>query len=155
WNSTKYGKRYEVSLRFNYLELIPGSNDTLHKHMDWFLGVVDSKTTDGGEDLEETYQGTEFFSLLESELESIPNVERWADYVDIDIACGSQVLSTYLDINSGGGSMLDEVPVYSNISGGSGIFASRYTTVKAILLSVTTERTLVLDYDLGFKYKTK
>ncbi len=155
WYSTDNGIRYEVSLRFNYSELLPGQNDTLHQHVDWFLGVVVAKTGNGDEELEETYFGPEFYDLLESELEVIPNVERWADNVDITIACGSQVLATYLDINSGAGSLLDEVPVYSNISGGSGIFASRYTTVKSIRLSVTTERTLVLDYDLGFKYKTK
>ena len=155
WHATKHGIRYEVSLRFNYSELSPGQDDTLKKHVDWFLGVVVAKTGNGDEELEETYSGPEFYDLLESELEPIPNVERWVDDVDITIACGSQVLSTYLDINSGAGSMLDEVPIYSNISGGSGIFASRYTTEKAILVSVTTERTLVLDYNLGFKYKTK
>ena len=155
WHSTKYGIRYEVSLRFNYSELSPGQNDTLHKHVDWFLGVVNAKSGNGDEELEETYNGQEFYNILESELEQIPNVERWADDVDITIACGSQVLATYLDINSGTGSLLDEVPVYSNISGGSGIFASRYTVAKSMRVSSPTERTLVLDYDLGFKYKTK
>ncbi len=156
WHSTKYGIRYEVSLRFNYSELSPGQNDTLKKHMDWPLGFVMAKTANGDEKLEQNYSGTEFYNLLVSELEPIPNVERWVDDVDITIAGGSQVLSTYLDINSiGGGSMLDEVPSYSNIEGGTGIFASRYTAVKSMRVSSPTERTLVLNYDLGFKYKTK
>jgi hypothetical protein len=155
WHSTKHGIRYEVLLRFNYLELSPGQEDTLKKHVDWFLGVVVAKSGNGDEELVETYSGPQFYSLLESELEPIPNVQRWVDDVDITIASGSQTLATYLDINAGTGSLLDEVPTYSNISGGSGIFASRYTTEKSILVSVITERTLVLDYDLGFKYKTK
>ncbi len=155
WYSTNNGKRYEVSLRFNYSEYASSYSDTLRKSVDWFLGVVNSKTIDGGEDMEKSYSGTNFYKLLESELEDIPNVERWADDVNITIACGSQELATYLDINSGGATLLEEVPVYSNIVGGTGIFASRHTIMHTVNLSTTTERNLVLDYDLGFKYKTK
>lgn len=155
WLSAENGKRYEVSLIFNYSEFAPGYADTLHKSVYWFLGVKDSKTTDGDETMEVVYSGISFFNLLESELPDIPSVERWADEVDITIACGSQVLSTYLDINAGSGTLLEEVPIYSNIVGGSGIFASRHTIVKPILLSSTTERTLIEDYDLGFKFKSK
>ncbi|MBC8319450.1 MAG: hypothetical protein H8E34_01875 [Bacteroidetes bacterium] len=155
WGSAKNGKRYEVSLRFNYQELAPGYADTLRKSVNWFLGVRSSKTANGGESLEVGYSGPGFFSLIQSELESIPNVERWVDDVDITIACGSQVLATYLDINSGGGNLLEEVPIYSNIVGGSGVFASRHTIMKSILVSSTTERDLIEDYDLGFKFKSK
>lgn len=155
WTSTKNGKRYEVYQRFNYLELLPGQSDTLHKYIEWFEGVEVSKTTDGSEGMYKTYSGPAFYVLLESKLEPIPNVRRWVGDVDLTIACGSQVLATYLNINSGSGSLLDEVPVYSNIDGGSGIFASRYTTHKTIPLSVATERTLVEDFNLGFMYKTK
>ena len=155
WKSTKNGKRYEVSLRFNYQEYAPGYSDTLNKSVEWFLGVVNSKTTDGGEGLEKTYSGPGFYTLLESKLEPIPNVQRWAGNVDITIACGSQVLATYLDINSAGGSLLEEVPVYSNIDGGTGVFASRHTIMRVVGLSVTTERNLIEDYNLGFKFKSK
>lgn len=155
WRSANNGKSYEVSLRFKYLELAPGYPDTLHKSVDWPLGVVNSKTTDGGEELVKTYSGPGFYALLESNLDSIPNVERWTDSVDITIACGSQVLATYLDINSAEGSLLEEVPVYSNIVGGTGVFASRHTIMRTLRLSFVTERTLVEDYDLGFKLKSK
>jgi hypothetical protein len=83
WHSTKHGIRYEVLLRFNYLELSPGQEDTLKKHVDWFLGVVVAKSGNGDEELVETYSGPQFYSLLESELEPIPNVQRWVDDVDI------------------------------------------------------------------------
>lgn len=155
WGSAKNGKRYEVSLKFKYLELAPGYPDTLNKSIEWFLGVVNSETTEGGKSLEKTYSGPAFYSLLENKLEPIPNVERWADNVDITIACGSQVLATYLDINSAEGSLLEEVPVYSNIEGGTGVFASRHTIVKDIRLSIVTERNLIENYNLGFKFKSK
>ncbi len=100
-----------------------------------------------------SYEGSSFFNLLVSELETIPNVERWAEKIDITIACGSQELATYLDINSGGATLLEEVPAYSNIEGGTGIFASRYTLNHSVDLATTSERVLILDYNLGFKYK--
>ncbi len=156
WISADNGKRYEVTLVFNYQEYVPNSpdyTDTLMKSVTWNLGYVESKTTDGGEDMEKSFSGTNFFNLLQSELEPIPNVERWAVDVDMILACGSPVLATYLDINTGSESLLEEVPVYSNVDGGTGIFASRHTIVKPIELSVTTELDLVEDYDLGFKLK--
>lgn len=155
WASAKNGKRYEVLLRFNYLEKAPTYPDTLRESVSWSLGVKNSKSVDGGETLETSYSGPGFFSLLEGKLEPVPNVERWAGNVDVIIACGSQVLATYLDINSGSGTLLEEVPVYTNIVGGSGVFASRHTIVKPILLSKTTEGDLIEDYNLGFKWKTK
>ena len=153
WFSTTNGKRYEVSLRFNYSEYAAGYSDTLKKSVNWFLGVENSKTDDGGEELVKSYEGSSFFNLLVSELETIPNVERWAEKIDITIACGSQELATYLDINSGGATLLEEVPAYSNIEGGTGIFASRYTLNHSVDLATTSERVLILDYNLGFKYK--
>lgn len=155
WYSAKNGMRYETSIIFNYTELSPGETDTLSKFVYWGLGVENSSTTDGGEDMKVTFSGSEFYSMVESELEPIPNVKRWVGDVDMIVACGSQVLSTYLDINSGAGSLLEEVPVYSNIEGGTGIFASRHTLVKSIILSSRTEDELVSMTELGFQYGTK
>lgn len=156
WTSPKNGVRFEVSLTFNYSEFAPGYSDTLYKYISWPVGNEIAKNDQGGEAMESTYSGPYFYSLLDSELEDIPNVSRWCGMVEITIACGSQVLSTYLDINSGSGTLLDEVPIYTNIDGGTGIFASRHTAVTELQLSVTTERNLVEkpEYEhLGFKFK--
>ncbi|MDG1135417.1 MAG: hypothetical protein P8N48_00770 [Bacteroidales bacterium] len=153
WTAPKNGVMFEVSLKFNYTEYAPGYSDTLNKSIGWYVGTRNAKTSDGGESMDVSYSGPYFYSLLVSELPDVPNVTRWAGKVDITIASGSQVLATYLDINSGGASLLEEVPVYSNIDGGTGIFASRYTTIKEIQLSTTTERNLIENYNLGFKFK--
>jgi hypothetical protein len=153
WYSPVNGVRFEVSLTFNYSEYAPGYGDTLYKSISWPVGTEIAKNDEGGESMQTSYSGPYFYTLLESELEDIPNVTRWAETVDIKIACGSQVLSTYLDINSGSGTLLDEVPIYSNIDGGTGIFASRHTSYTVLELSTATERVLIEDYDLGFKFK--
>lgn len=158
WKSAKNGKIYEVSLRFDYQEFLfnsPDYPDTLSKSVEWSLGTSESKTDEGGADMDESYSGQDFYNILEANLEPIPNIERWAGNVVITIACGSQVMATYLNINSGSASLLEEVPAYTNVDGGTGIFASRFTLVKTLELSVVTERDLIEDYDLGFKFKSK
>ncbi|MFA5418692.1 MAG: hypothetical protein WC341_09555 [Bacteroidales bacterium] len=153
WRSVKNGKRYEVSLTFHYKELLPGASDTTNKSVSWSIGVSKSNSLEGGEEMGITYDGGTFFALLNdpANLPVIPNVQRWAGVVDIHIAAGSQVLHTFLDINGASGSLLEEVPLYTNLDGGIGIFASRHNTMRSVRLSTSTEEDLI-EQDLGFKW---
>jgi hypothetical protein len=153
WLSAKNGARYYISTVFNYSEYESGYNDTLQKSVDWFHKTVNAKSNNGGETMEIVYSGADFYSNLEAQLPDIPNVKRWAENVEIKIVCGSQVLISYIAINSTGASINEEVPTYTNINNGVGIFASRHTIIEKIKLSLTSERILVESYDLGFKYK--
>ncbi len=155
WVTARNGARYYISTVFNYSEYVPGSGntDTIYKSVDWFKRTLNAKSGIGGDIMKVIYSGAEFYSRLEAELPDIPNVERWAENVEIRIASGSQVLISYIAMNSPGASISEEVPIYSNVDGGIGIFASRHTISKKFRLSLTTERLLVESYDLGFKFK--
>ncbi len=154
WTSAENGKRYETSLVFNYTELLPGETDTLHKSISWQLGMRKSINQDGGEEMYIGYSGDVFYSTLENELEPILNVKRWTGPVDVIIACASQEFDTYLEVNDGTDNLLSEVPVFTNINGGFGLFASRKTITKAVDLSVQSELKLITQYpELGFKAK--
>lgn len=154
WYSAENGKRYEVSLVFNYTELLPGETDTLHKFISWQLGMRKSINQDGGEEMYIGYSGDVFYSTLENELEPILNVKRWTGPVDVIIACASQEFDTYLEVNDGTDNLLSEVPVFTNINGGFGLFASRKTITKAVDISVQSELKLITEYpELGFKAK--
>ena len=161
WNSVKNGKRYEVTTIFNYQEYLPGTyEDTLNLKLKletiYTNPVKISQDTDGGELLEIPYTGENFFTELDNKLENIPNIERWTGQVDIIISAGSEVLHYYIEINDAvAGSLLQEVPTYTNISNGTGILASRHKVIKSTRLSGATERELVEEMNLGFKYKTK
>ncbi|HDO26821.1 MAG TPA: hypothetical protein ENH02_01770 [Bacteroidetes bacterium] len=65
------------------------------------------------------------------------------------------MLQNYLQINSAQGNLLEEVPLYTNIQNGTGIFASRYVATRSVKLSVLSMKKLVEDNNLGFKYPTK
>jgi len=161
WNSVKNGKRYEVTTIFHYQEYLPGTyDDTLNLSIEiesiYANPVKVSNDLEGGEALELRYAGDKFFAELDSELEKIANIQRWSGMVDVVISAGSEVLHYYIEINNSvEGSLLQELPQYTNIHNGTGIFASRHSVVKSVPLSGFTERKLVEDYNLGFKYKTK
>jgi len=151
WNSTAGGKRYEVSLVFHYKELLPNSTDTTYEQVYWYLGQRKSADVQGGDEMFIGYSGNLFYTTLENQLEEVLNVKRWAGNVDVIIASGTQELDTYLEVNDGSGNLLSEVPVYTNIEGGFGIFGSRITVVKSVQLSVNSGLKLVTDYpELGF-----
>lgn len=155
WTSVKNGKRYQVHYFFNYRQLVPGSSDTTDHVISWSLGSVASKDVQGGEDMYRTYSGDAFYSRLENELPEIENVKRWAGDVDVHVACGTQVLQNYIEINNASGSLLQEVPSYTNITNGLGIFAARHTPMKSARLSTQSLNKLVEQYDLGFLYPVK
>ena len=128
-------------------------SDTLNKSMLWVVGPETSEGIDGGEKIEVAgYDGNRFFTQLENSLEDendTPGIKRWAGLVDVYVASGSQELHNYIAINSTEGSLLEEVPVYSNIENGIGIFASRHTSIKSVELSTNSLNRLV-SMDLGF-----
>jgi hypothetical protein len=161
WSSVKNGKRYEVKAIFNYREFLPGTyEDTLNLSFPletiFSSSVKVSSNTDGGEDLELIYTGESFFNELNAKLEVVPNIERWAGNVDVIVTAGSEVLHYYIEINHAlAGSLVQEIPNYTNINNGIGIFASRHSVIKSVSLSGYTERTLIEDYNLGFKHSSK
>jgi len=155
WTSVKNGKRYQVNYVFNYKQLVPGSTDTTYGKVNWSLGSEASKDTKGGEDMFKNYSGDAFYNRLEAELPDIPNVKRWAGNIDVYVACGTQTLQNYIEINNADESLLQEVPTYTNITNGKGIFAARHTPVRSVRLSNQSENKLVTQYNLGFLFPTK
>lgn len=153
WKSGDNGKRYEVRLIFNYKELMPNSIDTTFGKIEMYMGSRKAETLNGGESLYIPYSGDMFYSAVAGELEEVLNIKRWAGKVDVVISSASQEFDTYLEVNSGNTGLLSEVPVYTNINGGYGIFASRRNIVKSVDMTATSMKKLVNDYPgLGFQY---
>jgi hypothetical protein len=150
WTSAESGKRYEVSMKFHYRELHPGTTDTISKSISWFLGSRKSNGLSGGETLEITYMGDTFYNLLGNQLSDGLNIKRFAGQVEIIIASGGDDLSTYIDVNAPSNSIVMEIPEFTNIENGYGIFSSRKTTIRTYRLSVQSEVKLVEDFNWGF-----
>lgn len=151
WRSAVDGKRYEVVLTFYYKELRPDNPDTLYKSMDWNLGTRTSGSLDGGETMSVNYLGENFYSRLGQQIDDALNVKRWAGDVVVSISAGGDELSTFIDVNAPSSSIIQEVPQYTNIDGGTGIFSSRRTISRSYKLLSTSEDKLINNYDWGFR----
>lgn len=96
------------------------------------------------------YIGEDFYSRLGQQLDDVLNVKRWAGPVDVVIATAADDLNTYLEVNAPSNSIIQEVPEFTNISNGVGIFSSRFTKVQSYRLAVGSEIKLVEEFDWGF-----
>jgi len=153
WNSARGGKRYEVQLVFNYKELRPGNPDTIYKQMDWNLGTRHAQNLNGGEAMSVSYMGSDFYNRLGQQLDDALNVKRWAGKVVLTISAGGDELSTFIDVNAPSNSIVQEIPQYTNITNGYGIFSARSKAEKTYKLSVLSETKLVEDYNWGFRFE--
>lgn len=154
WKAAPNARRHEAVMVFNFMELWPGSADTVHKTMTWNLGTVTSKNTNGSETLEIAYQGDEFFTRLAAVIDQdAPNVKRYTGKVDIYISAGGDDLTTYIEVNAPSNSIIQEVPQFTNIENGIGIFSSRSTVKRTYSMTVQSETKLVEAYPWGFAFK--
>ncbi|MDY0103292.1 MAG: hypothetical protein RBS07_10150 [Lentimicrobium sp.] len=145
WSSAKNGKRYTVSLRFWFDEVMAASNDTIQRYIDWNFSSVKSNSIQGGESLEILYVPTAFFSICKS---LIPYKEtsqisedaisaRLANHVEFLFAVAGDELNTYMEVNEPSSGIVQEKPDYTNIDNGIGIFSCRYTQSTASSLFFT------------------
>jgi hypothetical protein len=145
WTSAENGKRYNVSLRFWFDEVLAASNDTIPRYIDWNFNSIKSNSVQGGEPLEILYVPTTFFTICKS---LIPYKEngtisenavsaRLAHHVEFLFAVAGDDLNTYMEVNEPSSGIVQEKPDYTNIENGIGIFSCRYTQSTASSLFFT------------------
>ncbi len=136
WTSAKNGRRYEVVIRFNYKEVLNNSPDTVFRHIDWAMGTRKSINTNGGEEMSIKYSNDGFYSLLANNVPyDDPNQEanvkeRYTNNVDVFVAVAAEELNTYMEVNEPSNSIVQDRPDYTNVTGGLGIFSSRFRNVR-------------------------
>ncbi len=156
WSSAKNGKRYEVSIRFNFKELHQGSTDTVFRYADWYLGVLKSVSTNGGEEMVVEYSNDGFYTFLldrvpyEDPAEEDKVTVRFTGTVDFRIASAAEDLNTYMEVNEPSNSIVQEKPEYSNLSNGIGLFSSRILNVREKELHLETVNEIK---NLGLKFE--
>lgn len=128
WNSGVNGRVYQPYLRFVYMEQkLDNKADSVHKSLIYPLNVRRAGGLDGDDELftNMTYSG--FMSFVANNIEQDPNVLRWVRYADVYIYGGSDDLNTFMNVNGPTTGINLDRPQFTNINGGTGIFASRNT----------------------------
>ena len=128
WIKPKNAYVYELELVLKYTESYNGSLDTIS--IGWKSSVVDKNKI--------TVDGEKYFNFLENEIQKNSLVQR--NYIGFEaiITAGSEDLYTYISINTPSSSIVQERPTFTNINNGIGIFSSRTSTKRSIILTSQT-----------------
>ncbi len=143
---------YDVGMQINYSEeLIDDPDaDEVYKSLFWLISKNVSDT-------EVLRLGREFYVFLDNNLQPDPNVRRTFRGIDVVIDAGGEEILDYTRVGQAnlGITASQEIPFYTNLSEGRGIFSSRNRQVeKGVLLSPIAKDSLVngvFTKDLNFK----
>lgn len=128
WITTYNGKRYELLMRFHYLEYTD-TNVYTSKYIDWSLGSQTSSSTAGNQELFKKISGSAFYDMIKGKLENYAYeadvYKRVVRNVELFVYAGNEDLSTYIELSTPSTGLVKEKPIFTNIKGGYGLFASR------------------------------
>lgn len=142
WNAASNANIYDARLRFHYTELLYDNDgwegapiSTTPRYIDYFIGSVSKTNILAGEQLKLSFDGEAFYTLLKNSLEVNPRIRRIigeydsqdqrTECFDILLTMGNDDLKSYIEVNSPATGIVQERPIYTNISNGIGLFASR------------------------------
>ncbi len=137
FKSIANARLYNVVMRFHYLDSLT-DNSTVNKYVDYNFPTLKSSNLNGNEDLSLSFSEESFYTNTATQVSknSVANlVSRRALYMEYIVYAGSQNLSDFLQINAPSTSIAQDKPLYTNITGGVGIFAStsRFSIGKDLL----------------------
>ncbi len=121
WNPIEAAGVYDLQMRFNYYEKTPETgNINVFKSIQWTVAQ-------GLEDREHEMDGAEFYNSISANIEVDPSAIRLFESIDIIVWCGGKELQEYITIlgANDGITSTQDIPLYTNLSEGRGIFTSR------------------------------
>jgi len=131
FNQALGGKRYQLVVRFHYLETTTAG--AAMKFTDWLVFndlEVNNPNDITGPLVDESFLSDVFYTILKGSLKSKkadPSlILRQAKFVDFIFSVASDDLNTYMEASEPSLSIIQERPSFSNIFNGIGLFSSRY-----------------------------
>jgi hypothetical protein len=127
WYSAKDGRRYQITVRFHYLESLKSDTSVkAFKYVDWIIfNNIRTLTNLGGEIMDYYYPCDGFYANLGARIPVDYNLNRAARSVDFIFSVASDDLNTYMEVTSPSLGIIQERPAFTNIVNGIGIFSSR------------------------------
>jgi hypothetical protein len=127
WTPAPEAAVFDVRMRINYREFDqanPGPT-IVSKSLEWIWDR--NVPNDGGARISSEVNGESFYVHLKENLEVNPTIGRIFDGIDIIITGGGEELKTFIEIKNAntGITSSQELPFYTNLSEGRGVFSSR------------------------------
>jgi len=163
WLSVPNGKRYEFELHFFYFEHSTNEG-VVRKMINWKFGSQTTSNTNGGSSMSQEIRGDAFYQMLQSRLANNPNeaniIKRVPDRFEFVVTVVDEDMNTFIEVNRPSLGIVTERPSFTNIEGGLGIFAARYTEnynqgglgQKLMLNKVSLEELITGQYTSGLKF---
>lgn len=164
WNPSATGSFYQAALRFYYREQDINGNVSLKSTPEWVFGSLE-QAPGAVNALSLIYDPDAFYRFLVQSIPNDPNVVwRDGDSISYTVYAAGEDLYTFMRVNSPSSSLVQERPVYSNISTTDpatpmaiGVFGSRTKITKRnIQITQLTQDTLSRGYiSCGLKFRDR
>lgn len=121
WNAIEDAGIYDIQMKFHYLERSPETNNIyVPKSIEWTV-------VQGLEAVEYKMDGAQFYNSVAANIEEDPLATRIFSSIDILVWVGGDELLQYVTITlaNTGITSTQEIPQYTNLSEGRGLFTSR------------------------------
>lgn len=129
WLSGKNARMFQLIVRLNYEDYTDnnGIKDTVEQRLDWVYPVHTTSSAAGNETMSNDFSRLEYLAYIGNNIKSYTGlVARKAVNVHLIVIAGGQELSTFIDVNKPSGGLVQDKPIYTNITNGYGVFSSRY-----------------------------
>lgn len=141
WRECMNAMIYEVVIKFFFIEVSP-TQDSVQRCMTWSLGSfpISSPSLSYSQNTYTlSYNSSQFYNNLASYLgsDTLKKVERLVmePSLKLCIAAGGEELYNFISVNGPSSSIVQNVPEYTNVNGGYGVFSSRTMFEKNVRLS--------------------
>ena len=73
--------------------------------------------------------GEAFYKYLAAKIDPVQNIQRYADSLDFHFILGGNALSMFMEVYKPSEGVVQEKPLYTNITNGIGFFSTRYDKI--------------------------
>lgn len=144
WRAGEEARIFDLTLIIHYDEKFSNDPEVYSRQLEWNM-IKNIKKTEGSPINTAKIFGLEFYRFLADNIEVVPNATRLLTGMDLVIKGGGEAVEQYITIAlaNTGITSAQEIPIYTNLSEGRGIFTSVVeTTVFGLLLSADSEEYL-------------
>ena len=129
WDYAKNGRMYQAVIRFHYLEMQRADHtDTTRHYIDYVLPIKVAENLDGDREFKTEISYETFYNFLANKIEINQDVMRFYRGSDIMITAVADDLATYMNVNAPAGTVIQDRPHFTNISGGDGSNAGIFSS---------------------------
>lgn len=131
FKSVPNAKLYKVTMRFHYIDTLIDGITGIRNYVDLNFPSLTSTNIAGNEEMSVSFGVADFYTLLATEIpkKTVGTIKhRTAHYMEYIVYACSENMNTFLQVNQPSTTIAQDKPNYTNIVGGTGIFASTSKT---------------------------